>query len=275
MKESVKIVTTTAVFEEGYPADKAIERLSGLGFEALDMALDYWTHSPESPFLQDDYLTWAENLRLLAEDKGMPYTHSHAPGEAGTNPIIGRSVKCAGTLGAKFTVVHPVWRVNWEIIEDAEEFIKINTEAIKPWLETAESSGVTILSENLLWGASKDPKIIAELVKSVGSDNFGWCYDTGHANIFGYKPDILKECVAVPLSLHMQDNSGKGDEHLIPGDGTVDWDLLVSTLKDIGYPGDCVLEAHHQSLDTPDSERDAVLTRLLDSAKVLREKMTR
>ena len=107
----------------------------------------------------------------------------------------------------------------------------------------------------------------------MDSPRFGWCFDTGHAHCSGYKIDILKECVAAPVSLHIQDNDGTCDGHLIPGDGTVDWELFLSTLKEIGYMGDCVLEAHHQSLTAPDAERDAVLSRLLKTAKPIREKM--
>ena len=131
-----------------------------------------------------------------------------------------------------------------------------------------------ILSENLLWGASKDPRNIASLVREVNSPYFGWCFDTGHANCFGIRPEILAECAVVPQSLHMQDNQGDGwDAHLIPGEGTIDWDALIRTLREIGYAGDCVLEAHHQSLDAPDHARDAILTRLLAAARILREKM--
>ena len=63
------------------------------------------------------------------------------------------------------------------------------------------------------------------------------------------------------------------DEHLIPGDGTVDWNSVVENLKAVGYTGDCVLESHHQSLEAPDNERDAILSRLLTSARRLREQM--
>ena len=121
--------------------------------------------------------------------------------------------------------------------------------------------GVVLLAENILWGASSDPRVIAELVEKVDSDWFGWCYDTGHAHCCGYRADILKKCSVVPLSLHIQDNNGGGDEHLIPGDGTIDWDVFLETLKTVGYLGDCVMEAHHQSLEAPDAERDAILTR--------------
>ena len=268
-----RIVTTTAVFEPGYPGEQAADRLAGLRVEALDMAFDYWTE-PGSPFLGEEYRAWASGLRERAEKNGVPYTHSHAPGEAGENPIVGRSIEAAGILGARYMVLHPVWRVNGEIIEDAETFIRKNVSALEPWLETAERAGVVILSENLLWGASKDPRNIASLVREVNSPYFGWCFDTGHANCFGIRPEILAECAVVPQSLHMQDNQGDGwDAHLIPGEGTIDWDALIRTLREIGYAGDCVLEAHHQSLDAPDHARDAILTRLLAAARILREKM--
>ncbi len=268
-----RIVTTTSVFQPGYPAIKAADRLAALGFEALDMALDYWTE-PGSPFMGDEYLQWAEKLREHAEKTGMPYTHSHAPSEAGNDPTVERAIETAGILGACYIVVHPVCRENGKIIETAEQFIRVNAEAYSSCIEAAEKHGVVILSENLLWGASKDPIIISELVKELKSRHFGWCFDTGHANCFGIQPSILHECAYPPLSLHIQDNNGAGrDEHLIPGDGTIDWNSVVENLKSVGYKGDCVLEAHHQSIEAPDNERDAILSRLLTSARRLRQMM--
>ncbi len=270
-----RIVTTTAVFQPGYPAEEAISRLAKLGFEALDMAFDYWTQEADSPFMKDGYIKWAEGLRGQAEEAGISYTHSHAPGEAEGNALIGRSLEAAGALGARYMVLHPVWRnSDGTILEDEQEFIARNAKAVAPWLEKARRCGVVILSENLLWGASKDPRIIAELVRQVGSEWFGWCYDTGHANCFGYRPSVLLECAEAPLSLHMQDNHGDfKDEHLIPGDGTVDWAEFVRVLKAVHYAGDCVLEAHHQSLEAPDDQRDPILTRLLCVAQSLRFQM--
>lgn len=268
-----RIVTTTSVFEPGYSGQKAIDRLAALGFEALDMALDYWTE-PGSPFLEDEYLRWAKDLRIRAEQTGIPYTHAHAPGEVTGNPYIGRSLEVTGILGARYLVLHPQWRrEDGSILEEEDEFIRINAEAISPWLAKAEACGVVLLSENLLWGASTDPRIIAKLVQTVNSEYFGWCLDVGHANCFGFGPSVVTESVVPPLSLHLQDNHGGGDEHLIPGDGTVDWEGTVAALKAAGYAGDCVLEAHRQSLKAPDEERDQILGRLLARAKWLRDKM--
>ncbi len=268
-----RIVTTTDVFEDGYPADRAIDRLAALGYEGIDMGFDYWTFEG-SPFMGDDYLGWAQSLREHADETGIPYTHAHSPGEANSGDVVGRSIEAAAVLGAKYCVVHPVWRdEKGDIIKSKSKFISVNAEAISEWLPKAEECGVILLSENVLWGASADPRIVADLVKEVDSPWFGWCFDVGHAWCSGYKPDILKKCSVVPLSLHIQDNDGGGDGHLIPGDGTIDWDLFIRTLKDVGYTGDCVMEAHHQSLVAPDEERDAILARLLTESEKLRIEM--
>ena len=267
-----RIVTTTDVFEEGYDAGMAVERLAALGYEGIDMGFDYWTFDG-SPFLADDYLDWARELRARADVAGVEYTHAHAPGEA-DSVYVERSIRAAAVLGAKYLVVHPIWRDgNGNTINTRLRFIRVNAEAIRQWLPLAEECGVTLLSENILWGASANPRNIADLVETVGSDWFGWCFDVGHAWCCGYAPSVLTKCAVAPASLHIQDNDGSGDGHLIPGDGTIDWAEFTRTLREIGYLGDCVMEAHHQSLYAPDEERDAILTRLLETARPLRDNM--
>lgn len=267
-----RIVTTTDVFEVGYDPELAIDRLARIGYEGIDMGFDYWVFSG-SPFLSADYLTWAAGLKAHADAVGISYTHSHASHDASSTYWTGRSIQASAVIGAKYCVVHPIYQdVDKNVITDAEEFISLNAEAIRQLLPKAEECDVVILSENIPWGAAADPRIIADLVKEVDSPWFGWCFDTGHAYCKGFLPDTLTECSVVPASLHIQDSVG-GDDHLIPGDGRIDWDEFVAILKAIGYTGDCVLEAHHQSLEAPDEERDAILTRLLEKGTELREKM--
>jgi sugar phosphate isomerase/epimerase len=58
---------------------------------------------------------------------------------------------------------------------------------------------------------------------------------------------------------------------MIPGDGNIDWKGFLETLHEIGYKGDLVLEAHHQSIEAPDDERDAILRELLFRAEKMNE----
>ena len=73
-------------------------------------------------------------------------------------------------------------------------------------------------------------------------------------------------------SLHIQDNHGTyRDEHLMPGDGDIDWKEFLDTLHTIGYKGEMVLEAHHQSLEAEDENRDAILSEIYRRADKMRE----
>ena len=264
-----QIVTTTCVFPPEYPSEIILDRLAAIGYTTLDMGLDYCVG--EGRLLDGD--NWREKvmaLRKKADAMGIIYTHSHAPGNAGTRSEAQmRAFEAAALLGAGYIVVHPIHEIGGQIITDDAEFIRINREATLPLLPIAERLGLIILSENIMWGSSIHPKNIVDLVKAVDSPYFGWCFDTGHANCYGITPSILRELDVVPLSLHIQDTHGPGygDEHLLPGDGNIDWKEFLHILRDIGYRGEMVLEAHHQSYNAPDEEKDAILTELLRRAE--------
>ena len=264
-----QIVTTTCVFPPEYSSEVILDRLAAIGYTTLDMGLDYCVG--EGRLL--DGGNWREKVMALCKKAGalgVRYTHSHAPGNAGNRSEAQmRAFEAAALLGAGYIVIHPIHEIDGQIITDDAEFIRINREATIPLLPIAERLGLTILSENILWGSSIHPKNIVNLVKAVGSPRFGWCFDTGHANCYGITPSILRELDVVPLSLHIQDTHGPGfgDEHLLPGDGNIDWKEFLLILRDIGYKGELVLEAHHQSYNAPDEEKDAILTELLRRAE--------
>lgn len=268
----MRIVTTTSVFPPEAPACATLERLASIGYKALDLALDYCS-DPGHPFMGAYWREWAEDLRRRADELGVQYTHAHAEGYPTERGIaMLRSFEVCRILGISYLVVHPIFSMDGKNIEDDEEFIRVNADAYRGLLPYAEEAGVTILTENLLRGSSIAPRAIAKLVSAVAHPNFGWCFDTGHVNYRGDGIESLREAEVVPLSLHIQDNHGpgSGDEHLLPGDGVIDWKLFLDLLVEVGYRGDLVLEAHHQSLEASDGERDAILADLLGRAEKMR-----
>ena len=264
-----KIVTTTCVFPPSYASEAVLERLAGVGYTTLDMGLDYCVG--QGRLLDGD--DWRENviaLRNKADAMGVAFTHAHAPGNvASRDEAQMRAFEAAAILGARYIVSHPIHELNGEIITDDEEFIRVNKEATLPLLPIAEKLGLILLSENILWGSTIHPKNIVRLVREMNSPFFGWCFDTGHAHASGIPVTILRELDVVPLSLHIQDTHGVGygDEHLLPGDGNIDWKEFLRVLHEIGYEGELVLEAHHQSYDAADEEKDGILKELLARAE--------
>lgn len=270
----MKIVTTTSVLPYDTPAIAVLRRLARLGFEGLDMGFDCFLGVKNAPFFGEEWEKWAKELRQEADALGVSYTHAHAMGDASNHTEGMRRCFAAGKiLGVRYLVVHPInLTEEGKALEDEEAFIRKNKAALPPLLAWAEEYGITVLTENLPWSAGKYPRVCARLVEEMAHPRFGWCYDTGHANIIDLRPSALAGLVP-PLSLHLQDNHHGiwKDEHLMPGDGDVDFAELWQVLGDLGYQGDYVLEAHHQSLEAKEEERDSILTELLRRSRIIRD----
>ena len=81
---------------------------------------------------------------------------------------------------------------------------------------------------------------------------FAFVLDTGHANLTGDLDAIAAGCGDRLVSLHLHDNWGARDDHLVPGRGTVDWDAVRALLTHVGYRG-CAM---YEDVAIPDAPHD-------------------
>lgn len=74
----------------------------------------------------------------------------------------------------------------------------------------------------------------------AAKDHLGVCLDTGHLNLFTEESqyDFIKNCGNRLRALHIADNEGKSDQHMMPyGKGNVNWNDVINGLREIGYTG--------------------------------------
>ena len=85
----------------------------------------------------------------------------------------------------------------------------------------------------------KSGENLLALVESVADEHLGICLDTGHLNLHdGDQGRFVREAGGHLKALHLADNDGSSDQHLMPfGLGTVRWDELTSALHEVGYAG--------------------------------------
>jgi sugar phosphate isomerase/epimerase len=112
--------------------------------------------------------------------------------------------------------------------------------------------GVRLLVENIVTEPTTPEHL--QLILQMGHlDNVGVCLDLGHAHI---EPGI-QEAIAILgdriVSLHVHDNHGAKDEHLWPGDGTIDWPAASAALSNLTKPPAAVLEIAYSPEDSPSS----------------------
>ena len=107
-----------------------------------------------------------------------------------------------------------------------------------------------------------------KMLDELKSDKFGILLDTGHCNINGENfEEIIPKCKGLPFHIHLDDNNGDSDSHLIPGKGNADYKGLVCALKEINYSGYISAELSAAYCMNPTSACRETLTFLKDVFK--------
>jgi len=81
----------------------------------------------------------------------------------------------------------------------------------------------------------------------------GICLDLGHANVTVGVDAAIATMSNRIAQVHVHDNHGTKDDHLWPGDGTIEWPTTVQALKGLAEPPSIVLEISHNLGETPET----------------------
>jgi sugar phosphate isomerase/epimerase len=112
--------------------------------------------------------------------------------------------------------------------------------------------GVRILVENILNEPTR-PERLLHILGTGHLNSIGICLDLGHAHMTTGIAGAISTLGNHILSVHVHDNHGQKDEHLWPGDGTIDWKATVEALNALTSQPAVVLELN-SSLAEPHAE---------------------
>lgn len=91
------------------------------------------------------------------------------------------------------------------------------------------------------------------LIREIGSERLGILLDTGHANVNGENlAQMVLSLKDVPFHIHVDDNHGDSDAHMIPGEGSINFSSFVRALKEMNYQGFVSAELGFQYTLDPD-----------------------
>ena len=251
----MKLATTTGDFERYCPTyEERITHIVGAGFRYIDLSL--YTVTPEDALLGNT--NWQDNAKRLlehAQSLGAAFVQAHSVGfnpleedafwQTGFDATV-RSLEICQLLGIPNTVVHAGWRRGISI----EEFFELNKAFYEKLFPYMEKTGVNVLTENSTPANMGDrPYIISgadtrAFADYVNHPLFHVCWDTGHANIQGNQYDDIITLGDHLRAVHINDNRGTGDEHIIPYLGTVNLDEIMHALKDVGFQGAFTFECN-------------------------------
>ena len=158
---------------------------------------------------------------------------------------IKRALEAAEQIPFKHLVVHLGERTDgW-----SQRTIEYALTALEHLGAFAKPLGVKLLVENLTNDATT-PEHLVTILDLGHLDNVGVCLDLGHANMTVGIAEAVSVLGPRIMSLHVHDNHGTRDEHLWPGDGTIDWPATAKLLNGLAAPPATVLEVHYTLGDT-------------------------
>lgn len=106
-------------------------------------------------------------------------------------------------------------------------------ESLKTWsifLKIAKELNVKIAIENVF---EDEPNNLLRLFERMGDGYFGYCFDTGHFNLFSRVriEDWLNPLLPYLVEMHLHDNDKTFDSHLAIGEGNFDFGRLFEIIK--------------------------------------------
>lgn len=269
MKLSLELYALTEKFGDC----KAMELAKEAGFDAIDYS--YYKNTDTEDVLGNDYKEYAEKLKMHMDKLGIVCNQAHAPfslkygcdfdiSEQEYLKVV-RAIESAAILGAENIIVHSL------TVPKDVDFEEYNIRYYKSLIPYCEKFGIHISVENLfafdskrqhLIGKIGSPNELNRIVEKINSQWVNACVDLGHAALTGYEPEdfIEKMNPKILKALHVQDNDYVADRHVIPYAGELNWNAIMTSLKNIGYDGDLTFEIFKYLYKFPDDLIPEVLS---------------
>jgi len=214
-----------------------IETILAQGFKTLEITL------PSKGGIEEEY-AWGElaaqkNLTLIGHGPKEGNPRDLASLENDCLPRLKQALEAAGRLKAALLTIHFNVDSRWIPAETIQRKIALLTQVVQ-W---GAESGVRVNLENLSESSADLEKAL------VMVPDLGLTLDVGHAMLThktSTAPDIITHLSGRISHLHLHDNHGgksyRDDEHLIPGEGKVEFTKLFGLLKKKGYQKTATLE---------------------------------
>ena len=244
-----------------YGIDRGLEICKESGFDAVDYNL--MVYNPGDGVFggsDDAFEAHFAAIREKAESLDLEISQTHGKSEA-SQPLEGGKearkdragelcLRATALLGAPSCVIHFPASSNWG--KKSGEFMhRISSDMFDALIPAAEKYRVNIAMET--FGAARingdrirdffaDPVEFKGQYDRLNTKYKTMCMDTGHTHeaesFWVPSPQEVIRFLGKDISiLHLHDNTGHWDDHLLPGMGNIKWPAVFDALEEIGYTG--------------------------------------
>lgn len=119
---------------------------------------------------------------------------------------------------------------------------ELGVKRIQLIVDHAEKLGIKVAFEN-----TKIFGYIEYVLDRIKNKNAGVCYDAGHCHCHFNDKFSWQKFKNKIFAIHLHDNDQSDDQHLLPFEGTIDWQELVNHLNNANYNGPVILESCYRN----------------------------
>ncbi|MCC7355041.1 MAG: sugar phosphate isomerase/epimerase [Anaerolineae bacterium] len=262
-----------------YRLEDAIRRTAAFGYDGIDV----WGGRPHA-YRGDRSPEDLRQVRALLDECGLAVP-SFIPAQfryptSLCSPIdairhdsiryIEAGIETARALGSRVVSVCPGHTLHGQGVEDgwarlADSLKRLSDYAARRFMRVALEPAdryETDLVQNV--------EQAHRLLQDVGSDSLGIVFDVGHSQIVGDDPATAVRALGPALfHVHIDDTHGQRDDHLVPGQGIIDFGSFFAALKDVGYSGFLAAELSFNYTIAPDEAAQATIEWFKNNASSL------
>lgn len=250
----------------------AVTLLAEIGYRSVAITIDHGALPPYARDLGEKI----RNLRRLLGRFGMRSVietgarflldprHKHEPTLVSADPagrarrieFYKHAVDCAAQLGSDCVSL-------WSgVLRDAvsrQQAIERLVEGLEEVLDYAEGQGVLIGFEpepGMLIGSMQGYE---ELLWQIDAANLRLTLDVGHLHCQGEVPiaEVIRRWGPRLVNVHIEDMRSGVHEHLMFGEGQIEFPPILQALAEVGYQGGLHVELSRHSHEAPEAARQA------------------
>jgi len=222
------------------PIETTIRRLARSGYDGIEISGEPALYDPKQvrSLLDEHGLDCWGSVTLMVGGRDLLHEDKYV--RIGSVQYVKDTIDLIKALGGSILTVVPSTVGKVTPMSTPEEEWKWAVESLKECQAHAESSGVRLALEPLnrfeTYFLNRCDQALA-LAEDVGGD-CGVCLDIFHMNIEEADwPSAIRAAGDKLVDFHVADNN-----RMPPGQGAIDWELILRTLDEVGYEGYVTVE---------------------------------
>ena len=233
----MKLSMWTSYYADETPED-AVRLLKENGYDCCELSDEH----AEQLLARGDAATVGEAFRGYCDGIGMQVLQGHLYlkvrlCDETTRPaeVLCDWLDLFLAIGIKSAVLHCDGKTNADLPSEIKR--ENNLATLRRLTDHIKGTDLVICLENLIHYVTGIDELLW-FVEKLDTPNIGICLDTGHLNLSKNpdQVDFIRRAGKHLKALHVADNEGKSDQHMLPyGRGNIDFEAVVAALREIGY----------------------------------------